>query len=58
MHPVILQALAAEHVKDILAAVQHRRCAHWARRARRQATPGLVRARPAVGQPAVGSARP
>jgi hypothetical protein len=53
VHPVILQALAAEQVKGIRAAADAAQRARHARRARPRWNRGLIRARPAVRHAAV-----
>lgn len=53
MHPVILQAFAAERIRDIPAAVDTVQRARQARRARQHGNRGLIWARPAVRRAAV-----
>jgi hypothetical protein len=48
MHPAILQAVAAEHVKDMIATAEKSRRAQQARRARRSRTSASGAAQPAA----------
>jgi hypothetical protein len=48
MHPAVLQALAAEHVKDMVATADKARQAQQARRARRSRTSAGGTGRPAA----------
>lgn len=56
MHPVILQAFAAERIGDISAAVDTVQRARQARRARQHRNRGLIWARPAVRRAAGAAA--